>query len=64
METITAAIVHRVRSEKFGLTDPCVICGEQMNLPSHQHNTDDTDEMIRAVDNLSVPDLLRILAGK
>lgn len=64
METITAAIVHRVHSKQFGLTDPCVICGEQMNLPAHQHNTDDTDAMIRAVENLSVPDLLRILAGR
>lgn len=64
METITAAIVHRVHSKQFGLTDPCVICGEQMNLPAHQHNTDDTDAMIRAVEKLSIPDLLRILAGR
>lgn len=46
---ITPEILERVLARKWGLSDPCVICGHQFQGPSCQHTFFDTESVISRV---------------
>lgn len=62
---ITAAILTRIKEGRTGLKDPCIICGEPLNLVfkensftegGHVHTLALTEEVIRRAKKLSKRD--------
>lgn len=49
---LTREIVERVLSGNWGLSDPCVICGEKFSSDNCTHTVHDTQDVIKRVRRL------------